>query len=314
VLSLAKLYSGQQKYYEDAVARGLDESYAGVGERPRQWIGRGAEVLHVSGELGGEALNAILDGRTPTTGARLTDHTPKVIGYDATFCAPKSVSLLCALGSPEVARERRRPPTRIGDRLRPHRGAGRPRRHCPRRLRRARGLHLPGAPRPRRSGGRRGRRLRRRCLSSTAVAGPAIRTFTPMSGSPIPRAPPPMAGGPHSTAACSSRGRSPSAISTRRPSGRSWPDALASSGDRCATASPTSPPSRATSFAPSRDGGRNRVSARRPRSPRPGLKRYGTIFQGRRFQDPHTMPRTRLSDTLPSSTYGMVCGGTPNQL
>ncbi len=105
MLSLAKLYAGQQQYYEDAVARGLDEYYAGVGERPGQWIGRGAELLHVSGELGGEALNAILDGRTPTTGARLTDQTPKVIGYDATFCAPKSVSLLYALSTPEVARE-----------------------------------------------------------------------------------------------------------------------------------------------------------------------------------------------------------------
>lgn len=78
MLSLAKLYAGQQQYYEDSVARGLDEYYAGVGERPGQWIGRGAELLGVSGELGGDELNAILDGRTPTTGARLTDRTPKV--------------------------------------------------------------------------------------------------------------------------------------------------------------------------------------------------------------------------------------------
>lgn len=68
-------------------------------------MGRGAALLGLSGELDGEALDAILDGRDPRTGTRLTESTPKVIGYDATFCAPKSVSLLYALGSPEIAAE-----------------------------------------------------------------------------------------------------------------------------------------------------------------------------------------------------------------
>lgn len=105
MLSLAKLYAGQQQYYTDAVARGLDEYYAGTGERPGTWIGRGAELLGLAGEMDADALDAILEGRDPTTGARLTEATPKVIGYDATFCAPKSVSLLYALGTPEVAAE-----------------------------------------------------------------------------------------------------------------------------------------------------------------------------------------------------------------
>ena len=103
MLSVAKLYAGQQAYYTDAVARGLDEYYAGMGELPGRWVGRGAELLGLSGELDAQALNAILDGRDPTTGTRLTEETPKVIGYDATFCAPKSVSLLYALGSPDIA-------------------------------------------------------------------------------------------------------------------------------------------------------------------------------------------------------------------
>jgi len=105
MLSIAKLYAGQQQYYTDAVARGLDEYYAGTGELPGRWMGRGAELLGLSGELDAQALDAILDGRDPRTGTRLTEETPKVIGYDATFCAPKSVSLLYALGAPEVATE-----------------------------------------------------------------------------------------------------------------------------------------------------------------------------------------------------------------
>lgn len=105
MLTVAKLHAGHQQYYKDAVARGLDEYYAGTGELPGRWMGRGAEVLGLSGELDGEALDAILDGRDPLTGTRLTERTAKVIGYDATFCAPKSVSLLFALGPPETAAE-----------------------------------------------------------------------------------------------------------------------------------------------------------------------------------------------------------------
>ncbi len=105
MLTVAKLHAGHQQYYKDAVARGLDEYYAGVGELPGRWMGRGAEMLELSGDLDGDALDAILDGRDPRTGTRLTLRTPKVIGYDATFCAPKSVSLLYALGTPEIAAE-----------------------------------------------------------------------------------------------------------------------------------------------------------------------------------------------------------------
>jgi conjugative relaxase-like TrwC/TraI family protein len=105
VLSIAKLYAGHQEYYKDAVARGLDEYYSGAGELPGRWIGRGAELLGLSGELDGEGLDGILEGRDPRNGTRLTESTPKVIGYDATFCAPKSVSLLYALGTPDISRQ-----------------------------------------------------------------------------------------------------------------------------------------------------------------------------------------------------------------
>ena len=40
MVSAAKLYTGQQAYYTDAVARGLDECYAGIPEMPGRWVGR----------------------------------------------------------------------------------------------------------------------------------------------------------------------------------------------------------------------------------------------------------------------------------
>lgn len=103
MLTTVKLYAGHQQYYKDAVARGRDEYYTGAGELPGTWMGRGAARLGLSGELDGDALDAIFDGRNPRTDARLSAKTPKIVAYDATFNAPKSVSLLYVLGTPEVA-------------------------------------------------------------------------------------------------------------------------------------------------------------------------------------------------------------------
>ena len=42
VLSVAKLTPGQEGYYERSVAAGIDDYYAGRGESPGVWTGRGA--------------------------------------------------------------------------------------------------------------------------------------------------------------------------------------------------------------------------------------------------------------------------------
>ena len=42
VLSVAKLALGQEAYYEQQVALGLDDYYAGRGESPGLWVGSGA--------------------------------------------------------------------------------------------------------------------------------------------------------------------------------------------------------------------------------------------------------------------------------
>src|SRR5688572_20989469 len=89
------------------VADGLEEYYTNAREAPGVWMGRSAERLGLVGEVDGEALHRVLDHRDPRTGTRLTraQGAPKVPGFDATFCAPKSVSLLFALGDPEISNE-----------------------------------------------------------------------------------------------------------------------------------------------------------------------------------------------------------------
>ena len=42
MLSVAKLALGQEAYYEQQVALGLDDYYAGRGESPGLWVGSGA--------------------------------------------------------------------------------------------------------------------------------------------------------------------------------------------------------------------------------------------------------------------------------
>jgi conjugative relaxase-like TrwC/TraI family protein len=105
MLTIGKLRD--PNYYLAQVADGLEEYYTNAKEAPGVWMGRSSERLGLSGEVDGAVLHRVLDHRDPKTGTRLTraQGAPKVPGFDATFCAPKSVSLLFALGSPEVSNE-----------------------------------------------------------------------------------------------------------------------------------------------------------------------------------------------------------------
>jgi conjugative relaxase-like TrwC/TraI family protein len=107
VLSIGKLHDPD--YYLGMVARGAEEYYLAGKEPPAQWMGRSAVRLGLAGEVDGEALHRVLDHRDPESGTPLTraQGAPKVPGFDATFCAPKSVSLLFALGDPETSNEAR---------------------------------------------------------------------------------------------------------------------------------------------------------------------------------------------------------------
>ena len=105
MLSIGKLRQGQERYYLNTVARGVEDYYLGSGEAPGRWTGRGAALLGVSGVVRPEQLRAVLDGRHPTDNTSLITvrRKDRLAGFDLTFSAPKGVSLLFALGDPELS-------------------------------------------------------------------------------------------------------------------------------------------------------------------------------------------------------------------
>jgi conjugative relaxase-like TrwC/TraI family protein len=128
VLSVAKLTLGQEAYYEQQVARGLDDYYAGRGESPGIWAGSGSAGLGLVGVVEDGELGTVLRGvnpaneeplRAPVCERTITVRTfavdsgewreePKrlapVSGCDLVFSCPKSVSLLHALTDDEHVR------------------------------------------------------------------------------------------------------------------------------------------------------------------------------------------------------------------
>ena len=89
------------KYYAEYLARA-------PGEVDGVWTGTQADALGLNGSVSVEALELLLEGRDPIRGTRLvyplTDRTLNdgrvvraVAGFDATFSAPKSLSVLWAL-------------------------------------------------------------------------------------------------------------------------------------------------------------------------------------------------------------------------
>ena len=108
MLSIGVMKAAGWEYYAREVASGLEDYYAGAGEAPGVWTGRGATAAGVSGEVSADALALVFgEARHPETGEPFGRpwRLDGVIGFDATFSAPKSVSLLFALGGREVRAE-----------------------------------------------------------------------------------------------------------------------------------------------------------------------------------------------------------------
>ena len=90
-------------YYLERVANSVDDYYLGHGEAPGQWIGATSASLGLTGEVDPAALRNLLDGRAADgTDLGIVRREKRRPGYDLTFSAPKSVSLLWTFGSPEV--------------------------------------------------------------------------------------------------------------------------------------------------------------------------------------------------------------------
>ena len=74
VLSVSKLTPGQEGYYERSVAAGLDDYYAGRGESPGVWTGRGARELELEGLVHEGELGRLIRGIHPHTEKQLRAH------------------------------------------------------------------------------------------------------------------------------------------------------------------------------------------------------------------------------------------------
>ena len=113
MLSIGKLAAGQAKYYLDqaegrvdvveSVGEGVEDYYLTPTEARGRWIGSEAGELGLTGSVGGEQLRRVLAGLDPRDGALLRASTSvaRVAGFDLTFSAPKSVSVLFGIGGPE---------------------------------------------------------------------------------------------------------------------------------------------------------------------------------------------------------------------
>jgi conjugative relaxase-like TrwC/TraI family protein len=117
VLSIGKLGQGQESYYLESVAQGIEDYYTGTGEAPGRWVGSAARTLRMEGEVDDDGLTAVLGGAHPRTSDQLTSRRggTRVPGFDLTFSAPKSVSLLFGLGDREVSRQARQAHDRAVD-------------------------------------------------------------------------------------------------------------------------------------------------------------------------------------------------------
>jgi conjugative relaxase-like TrwC/TraI family protein len=114
VLSIGKLSAGQAKYYleqgevrvdaVDSIGDGVEEYYAGGAEARGTWIGSAGAALGLSGPVDGDALRRVLSGLDPQDGSLLRSSSSpvKVAGFDLTFSAPKSVSVLFGIGDREL--------------------------------------------------------------------------------------------------------------------------------------------------------------------------------------------------------------------
>ena len=103
MLSSAKIGRTSWRYYQASVAVGACEYYLGAGEQPGVWVGRGLPELGLEPgtDVSEQQLEAVFArGLHPVTGDALgrTWRADAVTGFDLTFSAPKSVSVLWALG------------------------------------------------------------------------------------------------------------------------------------------------------------------------------------------------------------------------
>src|SRR5436190_15176017 len=104
MLSIGPMSGGQSHYYTH-LAR--EDYYLHGGEPPGHWHGRGAHQLQLSGQVTNDNLNLLFDGYSPDGHALVQNAgtDKRRPGFDLTFSAPKSVSVLWAVARSDVRHE-----------------------------------------------------------------------------------------------------------------------------------------------------------------------------------------------------------------
>ena len=103
-MNLQRLAHGGEAYYLDQVVSGVEDYYGEAGEAPGYWLASSQDLLGLDGMVDADDLRSVLSGVDPSSGERFhVARNRRVPGWDLTFRAPKSVSVLWALGEPDVA-------------------------------------------------------------------------------------------------------------------------------------------------------------------------------------------------------------------
>lgn len=91
-------------YFTDSLKK--SDYYVADQEHPGRWGGKLAARLGLDGTVTKDAFFALTENRDPITGGALTPRTKeeRTVGYDLTFVAPKSVSVLAALAKDDHIR------------------------------------------------------------------------------------------------------------------------------------------------------------------------------------------------------------------
>jgi conjugative relaxase-like TrwC/TraI family protein len=107
VLRLHVVHVGHHGYYVQERQPGRADDFDLAVESPGVWTGPGTTSLGLRGLVEPETFGQVMDGFDPGSGRRLRHPrgAASVAGFDLTFCAPKSVSLLEALAPPEIAHQ-----------------------------------------------------------------------------------------------------------------------------------------------------------------------------------------------------------------
>src|SRR4051812_46895263 len=117
MLSIGKLGGDQAEYYleqadgrvdiVESVGSGVEDYYVGASEPRGEWIGSAGRELGLGGFVEAGALRVGLGGLGPrkATELRASSSRARVGGFDLTFSAPKSVSVLFGVGDADLRAE-----------------------------------------------------------------------------------------------------------------------------------------------------------------------------------------------------------------